>query len=194
MLAVIESLPVLGQVGDLGLLVSAVPQWAASGTLLSATFCQDEVRSLRITPCCWEQSRAEVCGARPGWLAEPEGALPCPCADAGGLGLPSLKNKRVSKGDLSKEELTWPLTLGGAQEVSAHRAALRPCCPGALGCPRGAAGVRDPRLFPSCSPLLLGALGTLRCQLQCSFASIIFVFIFKFLIYVMSAAAGGCGA
>ncbi|NXH65647.1 DNM3B methyltransferase, partial [Hydrobates tethys] len=38
--------------------------------------------------------------------------------DAGGLGLPSLKNnKRVSKGDLSKEELSWPLALTGAQEV-----------------------------------------------------------------------------
>ncbi|KAK4812682.1 hypothetical protein QYF61_012192 [Mycteria americana] len=38
--------------------------------------------------------------------------------DAGGLGLPSLKNnKRVSKGDLSKEDLSWPLALAGAQEV-----------------------------------------------------------------------------
>ncbi|NXJ71470.1 DNM3B methyltransferase, partial [Rostratula benghalensis] len=38
--------------------------------------------------------------------------------DAGGLGLPSLKNnKRVSKGDLSKEDLSWPLALSGAQEV-----------------------------------------------------------------------------
>ncbi|KAM6052858.1 DNA (cytosine-5)-methyltransferase 3B isoform 2-T3 [Theristicus caerulescens] len=37
--------------------------------------------------------------------------------DAGGLGLPSLKNnKRVSK-DLSKEDLSWPLALAGAQEV-----------------------------------------------------------------------------
>ncbi|NWY53914.1 DNM3B methyltransferase, partial [Chionis minor] len=37
--------------------------------------------------------------------------------DAGGLGLPSLKNKRVSKGDLSKDDLSWPLALTGAQEV-----------------------------------------------------------------------------
>ncbi|XP_009277811.1 PREDICTED: DNA (cytosine-5)-methyltransferase 3B [Aptenodytes forsteri] len=38
--------------------------------------------------------------------------------DAGGLGLPSLKNnKRVNKGDLSKEDLSWPLALAGAQEV-----------------------------------------------------------------------------
>ncbi|NXS47254.1 DNM3B methyltransferase, partial [Balaeniceps rex] len=38
--------------------------------------------------------------------------------DAGGLGLASLKNsKRVSKGDLSKEDLSWPLALTGAQEV-----------------------------------------------------------------------------
>ncbi|KAM6378697.1 LOW QUALITY PROTEIN: DNA (cytosine-5)-methyltransferase 3B [Pluvialis apricaria] len=38
--------------------------------------------------------------------------------DAGGLGLPSLKNnKRVSKGDLSKDDLSWPLALAGAQEV-----------------------------------------------------------------------------
>ncbi|XP_054701959.1 DNA (cytosine-5)-methyltransferase 3B isoform X1 [Grus americana] len=37
--------------------------------------------------------------------------------DAGGLGLPSLKNKRVSKGDLSKDNLSWPLALAGTQEV-----------------------------------------------------------------------------
>ncbi|KAM9260303.1 LOW QUALITY PROTEIN: DNA (cytosine-5)-methyltransferase 3B [Cariama cristata] len=38
--------------------------------------------------------------------------------DAGGLGLPSLKNnKRVSKGELSKEDLSWPLALAGVQEV-----------------------------------------------------------------------------
>ncbi|XP_009891835.1 PREDICTED: DNA (cytosine-5)-methyltransferase 3B [Charadrius vociferus] len=37
--------------------------------------------------------------------------------DAGGLGLPSLKNKRVSKGELSKDDLSWPLTLTGTQEV-----------------------------------------------------------------------------
>uniref|UniRef100_G3UV72 DNA (cytosine-5-)-methyltransferase n=1 Tax=Meleagris gallopavo TaxID=9103 RepID=G3UV72_MELGA len=38
--------------------------------------------------------------------------------DAGSLGLAPLKNKRVSK-DLSKEELSWPLTLMEPQEVSA---------------------------------------------------------------------------
>ncbi|NWH45212.1 DNM3B methyltransferase, partial [Fregata magnificens] len=38
--------------------------------------------------------------------------------DAGSPGLPSLKNsKRMSKGDLSKEDLSWPLALAGAQEV-----------------------------------------------------------------------------
>ncbi|NWI31868.1 DNM3B methyltransferase, partial [Sula dactylatra] len=38
--------------------------------------------------------------------------------DAEGLGLPSLKNsKRVSKGDLSKDDLSWPLSLTGAEEV-----------------------------------------------------------------------------
>ncbi|NXR00508.1 DNM3B methyltransferase, partial [Sagittarius serpentarius] len=38
--------------------------------------------------------------------------------DAGGLGLPSLKNnKKVSKGDLSKEDLAWPLALTAGQEV-----------------------------------------------------------------------------
>ncbi|NXF47381.1 DNM3B methyltransferase, partial [Oceanites oceanicus] len=38
--------------------------------------------------------------------------------DAGDLGLPPLKNsKRESKEDLSKEELSWPLALAGAQEV-----------------------------------------------------------------------------
>ncbi|NWR65670.1 DNM3B methyltransferase, partial [Bucorvus abyssinicus] len=37
---------------------------------------------------------------------------------AGGLGLPSPKNsERMSKGDLSKEELSWPLALTGTQEV-----------------------------------------------------------------------------
>ncbi|NXP54926.1 DNM3B methyltransferase, partial [Heliornis fulica] len=37
--------------------------------------------------------------------------------DAGGLGVMPLNNKSVSKGDLSKEDLSWPLTLTGAQEV-----------------------------------------------------------------------------
>uniref|UniRef100_A0A8C3CGT6 DNA (cytosine-5-)-methyltransferase n=1 Tax=Cairina moschata TaxID=8855 RepID=A0A8C3CGT6_CAIMO len=36
--------------------------------------------------------------------------------DAGSLGLPTLKNKRVSK-ELSKEDLSWPLTLSEAQET-----------------------------------------------------------------------------
>ncbi|XP_035168626.1 DNA (cytosine-5)-methyltransferase 3B isoform X1 [Oxyura jamaicensis] len=36
--------------------------------------------------------------------------------DAGSLGLPTLKNKRVSK-DLSKEDLSWPLALSEAQEM-----------------------------------------------------------------------------
>ncbi|KAM9284904.1 DNA (cytosine-5)-methyltransferase 3B isoform 1-T1 [Morus bassanus] len=38
--------------------------------------------------------------------------------DAGDLGLPSLKNsKRMSKADLSKDDLSWPLALTGAEEV-----------------------------------------------------------------------------
>ncbi|XP_062444935.1 DNA (cytosine-5)-methyltransferase 3B [Rhea pennata] len=37
--------------------------------------------------------------------------------DAGSLGLASLRNKRASKGDLSKEDLSWPLALVEAQEV-----------------------------------------------------------------------------
>ncbi|NXI40591.1 DNM3B methyltransferase, partial [Galbula dea] len=38
--------------------------------------------------------------------------------DAGGLGLPSLRSsRRVSKGELSKEDLSWPLALTGRQEV-----------------------------------------------------------------------------
>ncbi|CAM9555282.1 unnamed protein product [Bubo scandiacus] len=38
--------------------------------------------------------------------------------DTGGLGLPALKSsKRVSEGELSKEELDWPLALAEAQEV-----------------------------------------------------------------------------
>ncbi|NXV20444.1 DNM3B methyltransferase, partial [Cepphus grylle] len=52
----------------------------------------------------------------PALLLEANGKPSAP--DAGGLGLPSLKNnKRVSKGDLSKEDLSWPLALAGAQEV-----------------------------------------------------------------------------
>ncbi|NXD84448.1 DNM3B methyltransferase, partial [Halcyon senegalensis] len=38
--------------------------------------------------------------------------------DAGGLGLPPLKSRKsVSKGDISKEDLSWPLALTGTQEV-----------------------------------------------------------------------------
>ncbi|NXK23970.1 DNM3B methyltransferase, partial [Arenaria interpres] len=52
----------------------------------------------------------------PALVLEPNGKPSTP--GAGGLGLPSLKNsKRVSKGDLSKEDLSWPLALAGAQEV-----------------------------------------------------------------------------
>ncbi|NXN36351.1 DNM3B methyltransferase, partial [Rhinoptilus africanus] len=52
----------------------------------------------------------------PALILEANGKPSAP--DAGGLGLPSLKNnKRVSKGDLSKEDLSWPLALAGAQEV-----------------------------------------------------------------------------
>ncbi|NWW46983.1 DNM3B methyltransferase, partial [Pedionomus torquatus] len=52
----------------------------------------------------------------PALILETKGKPSTP--DAGGLGLPSLKNsKRVSKGDLSKEDLSWPLALTGAQEV-----------------------------------------------------------------------------
>ncbi|NWS74148.1 DNM3B methyltransferase, partial [Crotophaga sulcirostris] len=52
----------------------------------------------------------------PALLLEPNGKPSTP--DAGGLGLPALKNsRRVSKGDLPKEDLSWPLTLTGEQEV-----------------------------------------------------------------------------
>ncbi|NXE11516.1 DNM3B methyltransferase, partial [Lophotis ruficrista] len=51
----------------------------------------------------------------PALLLEANGKPSAP--DSGGLGLPSLKNKRVSKGDLSKEDLSWPLALAGPQEV-----------------------------------------------------------------------------
>ncbi|KAM9178071.1 DNA (cytosine-5)-methyltransferase 3B isoform 2-T2 [Mergus octosetaceus] len=40
--------------------------------------------------------------------------------DAGSLGLPTLKNKRVSK-ELSKEDLSWPLALSEAQEAGQTR-------------------------------------------------------------------------
>ncbi|NXT87281.1 DNM3B methyltransferase, partial [Anhinga rufa] len=46
------------------------------------------------------------------------GANGKPSTPGEGLGLPSLKNsKRVSKGDLSKDDLSWPLDLTGAEEV-----------------------------------------------------------------------------
>lgn len=132
-------------------------------------------------------------GARPGWLAE--AALPCPCADAGGLGLPSLKNKRVSKGDLSKDNLSWPLALAGTQEVSTHQGCCKTLLPGGfVGFLRGAAGARDTHPFPSRAALALGAGGTVQRQMQYPLTRIIFVFIFKFLIYIMSAAGGGYGA
>ncbi|XP_029864536.1 DNA (cytosine-5)-methyltransferase 3B isoform X1 [Aquila chrysaetos chrysaetos] len=52
----------------------------------------------------------------PALLLEANGKPSTP--DAGGLGLPSLKNnKKASKGELSKEDLSWPLALTGAQEV-----------------------------------------------------------------------------
>ncbi|NWQ89586.1 DNM3B methyltransferase, partial [Burhinus bistriatus] len=51
----------------------------------------------------------------PALVLETDGEPSAP--DAGGLGLPSLKSKRVSKGDLSKDDLSWPLALAGAQEV-----------------------------------------------------------------------------
>uniref|UniRef100_A0A8B9Z7Z6 DNA (cytosine-5-)-methyltransferase n=1 Tax=Buteo japonicus TaxID=224669 RepID=A0A8B9Z7Z6_9AVES len=52
----------------------------------------------------------------PALLLEANGKPSTP--DAEGLGLPSLKNnKKVSKGELSKEDLSWPLALTGAQEV-----------------------------------------------------------------------------
>jgi len=136
----------------------AVPQWAASGTPLvfcaRPHFSKKRFRSLPVTPCCSEQSWAWVCGARPGWLPEPEAALLCPCADAGGLGLPSLKNsKRVSKGDLSKEDLAWPLALAGAQEVSAHPGCSQAVLPGALGAVCGGTWCPGPRPGPSPVPL-----------------------------------------
>ncbi|KAM6112834.1 LOW QUALITY PROTEIN: DNA (cytosine-5)-methyltransferase 3B [Pterocles gutturalis] len=52
----------------------------------------------------------------PALVLEPNGKPSAP--DPGGLELPSLKNnKRVSKGELAKEELSWPLALAGEQEV-----------------------------------------------------------------------------
>lgn len=59
-------------------------------------------------------------GAQPGGLAEPEAALSCPCTDPRGLELLPLK-KKDSNGDLSKEDLAWPLDLAPVQKVSEHR-------------------------------------------------------------------------
>lgn len=101
----------------------------------------------------------------------------------------------MSKGELSKDDLSWPLALTGAQEVSACQGCSKTLPPrGFVGCLRGAAGARDPRLFPARAALAFGAGGTVQWQMQYSFTSIKFVFIFKFLIYIMTAAAGGCGA
>ncbi|XP_040431957.1 DNA (cytosine-5)-methyltransferase 3B isoform X5 [Cygnus olor] len=50
----------------------------------------------------------------PALLLEANGKPSAP--DAGSLGLPTLKNKRVSK-ELSKEDLSWPLALSEAQEM-----------------------------------------------------------------------------
>nr|XP_013813010.1 PREDICTED: uncharacterized protein LOC106496795 [Apteryx mantelli mantelli] len=52
---------------------------------------------------------------KPSLVLEANGKPDAP--DAGNLGLPSLRNKRMSKGDLSKEDLPWPLALAEAQEV-----------------------------------------------------------------------------
>ncbi|NXQ90956.1 DNM3B methyltransferase, partial [Nyctibius grandis] len=51
----------------------------------------------------------------PALILEANGKASAP--DAGGLALPSLKNKQVSKGELSKGDLSWPLALAGPQEV-----------------------------------------------------------------------------
>ncbi|KFV72727.1 DNA (cytosine-5)-methyltransferase 3B, partial [Struthio camelus australis] len=67
---------------------------------------------------------------KPSLVLEANGKPDAP--DAGKLGLPSLRNKRMSKGDLSKEDLSWPLALAEAQEeVSA------PLEPLAAGTKRG---------------------------------------------------------
>ncbi|NXE56590.1 DNM3B methyltransferase, partial [Casuarius casuarius] len=52
---------------------------------------------------------------KPSLVLEANGKPDAP--DAGNLGLPSLRTKRMSKGDLAKEELPWPLALAEAQEV-----------------------------------------------------------------------------
>ncbi|NXT27634.1 DNM3B methyltransferase, partial [Syrrhaptes paradoxus] len=52
----------------------------------------------------------------PALVPEPNGKPSAP--DSGGPGLPSLKNnRRVSRGELAKEELSWPLALAGEPEV-----------------------------------------------------------------------------
>ncbi|NWU89564.1 DNM3B methyltransferase, partial [Upupa epops] len=51
----------------------------------------------------------------PALLLEANGKPSAPAS--GGLGLSSPKDKSVSKGHLSKEELTWPLALRGTQKV-----------------------------------------------------------------------------
>lgn len=72
--------------------------------------------SLHTTACCWVWGGQCTARAADGAVA----ALPCPCTDAGALGLPALKSsRRDSKGELAKEDLAWPLALAGTQEVSA---------------------------------------------------------------------------
>lgn len=76
---------------------------------------------------------------KPGGLVEPEAALSP--SDSRGLGLLPLKKEKGSNGDLSKEELAWPLDLAPAQRVSEH--------PGCFwGAVWGASGARILISFP----------------------------------------------
>lgn len=103
----------------------AAPPWHLRGHHLSSALGHGSARfqSLQVTTGCPH-------GQRHGTARGAEPAL-ASCADAGSLGLPSLKNKRVSK-ELSKEDLSWPLTLSEAQEVSVEvctEAAVGSRCP-----------------------------------------------------------------
>lgn len=75
----------------------------------------------------------------PGGLVEPKAALSP--SGSRGLGLLPLKKEKDSNGDLSKEELTWPLDLAPVQRVSEHLGCFGGLSVGGIWC-------QDPHLFP----------------------------------------------
>ncbi|NWU67068.1 DNM3B methyltransferase, partial [Pterocles burchelli] len=99
------------------------PAWSSLGEEGPATMKKDKSHGRDEADCraelilingdCTDPDPANNTPAR---VLEPNGKPSAP--DPGGLGLPALKNnKRVSRGELAKEDLSWPLGLAGEQEV-----------------------------------------------------------------------------